>query len=125
MQTLLQVVMVVLVPAAAVLALVTLARRVERARAEAVTRQIQLTDAIHRELGAVVAPFVTRGRRGRWRVSMAVPLDRPALVGAVLDVVRGAFPGRFDLVLTPRESPARPETRELGRARAGRSPSWA
>ena len=33
MQTLLQVVIVVLVPAAAVLALVTLARRVERARA--------------------------------------------------------------------------------------------
>jgi len=54
-----------------------------------------------------------------------VPLDRPALVGDVLDVVRGAFPGRFDLVLTPRENPARPETRELGRARARRSPSWA
>ena len=125
MQTLLQIVIVVLVPAATVLALVTLARRVERGRTEAVTRQIQLTDAIHRELGAVVAPFVTRGRRGRWRVSMAVPLDRPALVGAVLDVVRGAFPGRFDLVLTPRESPARAEPRELGRARAGRSPSWA
>jgi len=125
MQTLLQIVIVVLVPAATVLALVTLARRVERGRTEAVTRQIQLTDAIHRELGAVVAPFVTRGRRGRWRVSMAVPLDRPALVGAVLDVVRGAFPGRFDLVLTPRESPARPEPREFGRARAGRSPSWA
>ena len=125
MQTLLQVVVVVLVPTAAVLTLVTLARRVERRRAEALTRQIQLTDAIHRELGAVVAPFVKRGRRGRWCVSMAVPLERPELVGAVLGVVRGAFSGRFDLVLTPRESPARPETRVLGRARARRSPSWA
>jgi hypothetical protein len=125
MPPLLQIVIVVLVPAAVVLALLTLARRVERGRAEAVTRQIQLTDAIHRELGAVVAPFVTRGRRGRWRVSMAVPLERPELVGAVLGVVRGAFSGRFDLVLTPRESAARPETRALGRARARRSPSWA
>jgi hypothetical protein len=125
MQTLFQVFAVVLFPAAVVLALLMLARRVERGRAEAITRQIQLTDAIHRELGAVVAPFVTRGRRGRWRVSIAVPLERPALVGAVLGVVRGAFPGRFDLVLTPRESPARPETRELGRARERRSPSWA
>lgn len=125
MQTLLHLVIVVLVPAAVVLALPMLVRRVQRGRAEAVARQIELTDAIHRELGAVVAPFVTRGRRGRWRVSIAVPLERPALVGAVLGIVRAVFPGRFDLVLTPRESPARPETREPGRASARRSPSWA
>ncbi len=38
----------------------TLSRRVQRRREERVARQIALTDAIHRELGAVAAPDVTR-----------------------------------------------------------------
>lgn len=125
MQTLLTIAVTMLVPFAALLVLLMLVRRVERRRAEAVARQIALTDAIHRDLGAVVAPCVTRGRRGRWRVSIAVPFERPALVGAVLDIVRSAFPDRFDVVLTPRESRARLESRAPGRATARRSPSWA
>lgn len=125
MDTLIALVVVTLFPVGALLVLLGLVGRVERRRAEAVARQIALTDAIHRDLGAVVAPRVTRRPWGRWRVSIVVPFDRPALVGAVLDVVRGAFDGRFELVLTPRESAPRPEPRGLGRADAPRAPSWA
>ena len=93
---------VMLFPFAVVVALVRLAVRVERAREAAISRQIALTDALHRDLGPVVSPWVTR-RGGRWRVSVAVPFDRPALVEAVLADVQRAFPERFELVLTPRE----------------------
>ena len=102
MEILLVVVAVVVFPFAVVVALLRLAVRVERARAAAISRQIALTDALHRDLGPVVSPWVTR-RGGRWRVSVAVPFDRPALVEAVLAVVQRAFPERFELVLTPRE----------------------
>lgn len=123
MQILIVVAAVVLFPSGVVLTLLRLVDRLDRRRAEVVARQIELTDAIHRELGAVVAPRVTRRPRGRWRVSIAVPLDRPALVGRVLDVVRGAFRGPFDLVLTPRPPCARPAGAP-GPLRSGR-PSWA
>jgi hypothetical protein len=124
MQIPIMVAAVTLFPFIVVLALLRLVDRLERRRAEVVARQIELTDAIHRELGAVVAPRVTRRPWGRWRVSIAVPLDRPALVGRVLDVVYGAFRGRFDLVLTPTAPRARPAPRRLEPAREGR-PSWA
>ncbi|MEK7700399.1 MAG: hypothetical protein AAB418_00200 [candidate division NC10 bacterium] len=96
---------VLLFPFAAVLGLLLLTTRIERARAAIVARQIALTEALHRDLGPVVSPWVTR-RGGRWRVSVAVPFDRPALVEAVLAVVQRAFSERFELVLTPRERTA-------------------
>ena len=102
MEILLVVVAVMVFPFVVVVALVRLAVRVERARAAAISRQIALTDALHRDLGPVVSPWVTR-RGGRWRVSVAVPFDRPAIVEAVLADVQRAFPERFELVLTPRE----------------------
>ncbi|MBI2161485.1 MAG: hypothetical protein HYU25_14105 [Candidatus Rokubacteria bacterium] len=99
------VLVVMLLPFATVVTLLRLAGRLERTRAAVIARQIALTDAIHRDLGPVVSPWVTR-RGGRWRVSVAVPFDRPALVEAVLAVVQRAFPERFELVLTPRERSA-------------------
>ena len=105
MEILLVVVAVMVFPFAVVIALLRLAVRVERARAAAISRQIALTDALHRDLGPVVSPWVTR-RGGRWRVSVAVPFDRPAIVEAVLADVQRAFPERFELVLTPRERSA-------------------
>ena len=105
MEILLFVVAVMVFPFAVVIALLRLAVRVERARAAAISRQIALTDALHRDLGPVVSPWVTR-RGGRWRVSVAVPFDRPAIVEAVLADVQRAFPERFELVLTPRERSA-------------------
>jgi hypothetical protein len=66
--------------------LLALATRVQRARAEAVGYQIVVTDAIHRELGAVVAPVVTRRGRNAWEIAMAAPLDRPATVARILAI---------------------------------------
>jgi hypothetical protein len=77
---------VALVPFAAVLALLWLSAWIERRREMAVARQIELTDAIHRELGAVAAPTVRPGARGSWRVLMAVPVDRPETLGALVRI---------------------------------------
>lgn len=105
MEILLVVLVVMLFPVAAVAALLRLSVRIERARAAVISRQVALTDALHRDLGPVVSPWVTR-RGDRWRVSVAVPFDRPALVQAVVAVARRAFPERFELVLTPQERAA-------------------
>ena len=79
-------------------------------RAPAVARQVALTDAIHRELGAAAAPDVRRGWTGGWTVTVALPLYRESIVGAVTrityDVFRrldGQDPRRLRLVLLPRE----------------------
>ena len=73
-----------------------------RRKLEVVYRQIALTDAIHRELGAVVAPVLERDRRS-WRVRLAVPFECPGLVERVLKVVHASFPqDGYAVVLTPR-----------------------
>ena len=125
MDTLLAVFALTVFPFVTVLALLGLARRLERRRAAAIARQIDLTDAIHRDLGPVVAPWVTRRPGGRWRVRIAVPFDRPAVVEAVLAIVHRAFPEDFDLVLTPQEGVVHREARARRSAREGRSVSWA
>ena len=125
METLLAVAAVTLFPCATLLALLGLAGRVERRRAAVIARQIELTDAIHREVGALVAPWVTRRPGGRWSVRIAVPFERPAVVEAVVAVVRRTFTERFDLVLTPQESATGLGPRSLRHAREGRSVSWA
>jgi hypothetical protein len=67
---------VLLIPVAfVVLALLAVERR-QRARADVVARQIMLTDAIHAELGAVVAPVVEKPAFRPWRVVFAVPDGR-------------------------------------------------
>ena len=76
---------------AAPLILLGLAAHVQRARDARVKRQIAVTDAIHRELGAVVAPVVTRRGRNAWKVAMAAPLDRPVAVGRILAVAYDAL----------------------------------
>lgn len=125
METLLAVVALTLFPLAALLTPLLLAARVQRRRAAVIARQIELTDAIHRDLGAVVAPWVTRRPGGRWRVRIAVPFERPEVVETVLAVVRRTFPERFDLVLTPQEDAAARGTRATRQAQEGRSVSWA
>ena len=93
-------------------ALLELVTRSQRARLAAAVRQVAVTDAIHRELGAVVAPVVRRGRWGRWQLLIAVPFERPDTVARVLEVAYQAFapsertpPGRFEIVLSPQEKP--------------------
>lgn len=106
MAALLTALVVLAIPFLAVTALLTLAERREDRRQLARDRQIALTDAIHWELGAIAAPTVTRRSRGRWRVSIPVPLERPAMVAAILRVTACHFAAekaaeQLEIVLTP------------------------
>ncbi len=91
-------------------ALIAIASRVQRAHREVVERQIAVTDAIHRELGAVVAPVVRRHGRDAWSVAVAAPLDRSVAVGRVLALAYDALAGDggrapdVSFVVTPRAS---------------------
>ena len=97
-------------------------RREQRVRAE-VGRQIALTDALHARLGALVAPVVRR--RGRvWQVSVAVPIEQPAVIDAVLTTVDEVF-GRvaYELRLR-RQEPSAPVTHTRRTATTVRELSW-
>jgi hypothetical protein len=74
-----------------VIALLRLADSVSARREARLVRQIALTDAIHRELGAVAAPVVSRRPGGGWLVSMAVPLDRPGTTAAIVRITEHMF----------------------------------
>jgi len=115
--------LMVAIPFVAVSALLALVERLQNHRDSERDRQIMLTDAIHWELGAVAAPVVSR-RRGGWRVLMAVPLDRPAEVAAILGVTQRHFSanengtGPLEIVLTPNRSAVSPSAvRSLAQAR--------
>jgi hypothetical protein len=120
-------IMIALIPFLAVWALLEVSRRVERARAERVARQIALTEAIHREMGAVAAPEVRRGARG-WVVSVRLPLHREAMVGAIARITHDVFRRLdrretpcLDLVLIPEEPrPVRRPLATTGPRAAGR-----
>ncbi len=102
MLTALVAVAVGLTPFFAVAALLGLSSRWERRWQERVARQIAVTDAIHRELGAVAAPVVVKPVWGPWRVLIPVPGDRPALVARILAAAQGALAGdptAFQIVL--------------------------
>ncbi len=84
-------------------------------RRRAIARQIALTDEIHRELGAAAAPFVRERARGGWHVRVAVPLDSPGTVGALVRIIEaffascdGAGATGLEIVLTPRAASRRP-----------------
>ena len=94
-------IMIVLIPFLAVWALLVVSRRVAEAREARVARQIALTDAIHRELGAVAAPEVWRDWGGAWIVSVRLPLYREALVGSISRITHDLF-RRLDQLETPR-----------------------
>jgi len=75
-----------------------------------VARQIALTDAIHRELGAVAAPNVRRTWSGEWVVSMRLALAREGTVGTITRITNDLFrrldrqdPPRLRVVLIPQE----------------------
>ena len=82
-------------------------------RHETIRHQIALTDAIDARLGPVVSPVVTKSLWGPWRVRIAMPLTRPVPVGRILSITHGVLsgvdrvnPGRYQIVLTPKEQPA-------------------
>ncbi|HZP34964.1 MAG TPA: hypothetical protein VFE48_00580 [Methylomirabilota bacterium] len=94
-------IMIALIPFLAVWALLRVAGAVERRRERCVSRQIALTDAIHRELGAAVAPSVRRTWSGEWVVSVPLALTREITVGAVARITGELF-GRLDRQIPPR-----------------------
>ena len=92
-------------PLAVVVGLLRLVDRLDRRRAAGHARQIELTEAIHREMGAAAAPTVEMRRGGGWRIRMMVPLDRPATVAAILRVTGQVFTvpetaGTLQIILT-------------------------
>ena len=97
----------------------------DRRALAATARQVRLSDALADEVGPIVAPVVER-RRGTWRVSVAVPLGRPALVARILSVLDRTLgrlgPERYEIVLSPQAAGAiRDGMPAAGRAtRAGR-----
>jgi hypothetical protein len=117
-----------LLPFLAVVGLLWLTGRIRMRREACIARQIVLTDAIHRELGAVAAPEVWRGRSREWIVSVRVPLHREETVGAITRITHDVFRGleredplRLRMVLRPQESRPRARTMAMGSTRtAGR-----
>jgi hypothetical protein len=106
MIVLLAALVIVAIPFLAVSALLKLSERLQDRRDFERDRQIELTDAIHWELGAIAAPVVHRRRGGGWRVSMAVPLDKSGEVAALVSLVAKHFSAgpaaeRLEIVLTP------------------------
>jgi hypothetical protein len=105
MTVLLTALVVLAIPCLALTALLLFIERREDRRQLTRDRQIALVDAIHSELGAAAAPTVTRGRGG-WRLSMVVPLERPAVVADLLRLTEAHFAPektteRLEIVLHP------------------------
>lgn len=105
---------VALSPILAVVALMLVVDSRQRTRLAAAIRQVAVTDAIHRELGAVVAPVVRKRRWRRWQLLVAVPFERPDTVASVVSTAYRAFAlsggtalDRFEIVLSPQERPVR------------------
>ena len=77
---------VLLIPAAALVALLLAVDARQRARAEVTARQIMLTDAIHAELGPVVSPVVDKRAFRPWRVTFAVGEGRARDLGRLIAI---------------------------------------
>ena len=91
----------------------------DRRSAEVHARQIAITDAIHRRVGAIVAPTVESRPWGPWRLNIPVPFERPEVVASVLGIAHattqefdrdfgstytmGGRPREMEIVLTPQE----------------------
>ena len=110
MMTRLLAIAIAVTPLVGIVGALWLAKRAEARRDARYARQIALTDTIHRELGAVTAPTVTRRRRG-WLVDMMVPLDSPATVAAILSVTERAFAPADDSGAEPLQITLRPAPR--------------
>lgn len=113
-------VVIALVPVAAIWALLEWANRAALRREAAIGRQIALTDALHRELGAVVAPVVAGSASRGWTVSVRVPLCDEAPVAAIARITHEMF-RRLDDQESPRVRVvliARPAPRPLRTAAA-------
>ena len=94
-------VLVALVPVAGLWAGLEWANRAVLRREATIDRQIALTDAMHRELGAVVAPNVTGDARRGWTISVRMPLAGDVPVDAIARITHDLF-RRLDDQESPR-----------------------
>jgi hypothetical protein len=113
MTVLLAALVIVAMPFLALSALLKLSEHLQDRRELERDRQIELTDAIHWELGAFAAPVVRRRLGGGWQVSMAVPMDRSSEVAALVNLTARLFAAeeaaeRLEIVLRPATWNARP-----------------
>ncbi|HZW73522.1 MAG TPA: hypothetical protein VFF43_08230, partial [Caldimonas sp.] len=70
--------LIVGVPVVGLVLALTMVDIAQRRRADVIARQIAVTDAIHAEFGAVVAPVVRRAGRG-WRVTLPMDARHPGI----------------------------------------------
>jgi len=107
-------------PLAGLIAALRGAEAIDRSRRDRIARQVSVTDAIHRQLGPVVAPVVKRGGRRRWRVEIAVPFESTVLVGRIGVIAHAAMaaldPGHATEIVLTSEEPRR-RTDPAGRER--------
>jgi hypothetical protein len=100
-------VLVLSAPFVTLATLLLVIERRQRRRTDEIRRQIALTDALHARLGALLAPVVRRRSR-TWQVLVAVPIERPGVMAAVLEVVDQTFErGAYEVVVRRQASPAR------------------
>ena len=111
MLNLLGVITVAVIPFALTAILLLLCGRHQDVLAARVARQVEITDAIHRELGAVMAPLLTKGSWGRYRLVMPAPLEQPGLVARALAIAYRVLRSwdakvaeRVQIVVVPRSS---------------------
>ena len=131
MLTVATVLAVLVLPAAAVTVLLLTVGRVQRAREERITHQVGVTDALHAELGAVVSPVVKRRFRRGWRIEIAVPFERAAMVGRVVAIAQSAMvradaraADRVKVVLTAQEVHEAVGVSRSATASPGRTERW-
>ena len=86
---------------------------------------IAIVVALFARLGAVAAPVVRRGRSG-WRIAVAVPFERPAVVDGVLASVHQEFGRAADYtVVLSRQTPPAPSAKASRAVAHGKeSLSW-
>ncbi len=94
-------------------------------RQTAIDRQITLTDALDSQLGAIVAPVVTKPLFGPWEIHVAVPVQHSAVVARILSVMDDRFahmaglkPSSYRIFLRARPG----SLREIPAFRTRRSP---
>jgi hypothetical protein len=99
-------------PLLVIMGLLGLAAWRDHRREAMIARQVRLTDAITDELGAIVAPLVSKPLGGPWRVEIQVPVGRPTTVSRIVaiahDTLTRVGASRYQLVLTPAPAPVRP-----------------
>lgn len=100
-------------PLLVLVGLLAVADRLHHRRLRVVARQVEVTDAIHREFGAVVAPVVSKRWGGPWTVLMTLPPERWAMAGSLAAIAHRVVStgdrrdGRVRVVLTPPKKLAR------------------